>query len=374
MAHILPPFRADHVGSFLRTEKIANARNLFNKNLISKEELTKIEDEEIALLVEAEKKNGLKAVTDGEFRRAYWHLDFLAGLDGIEHIGAKNWSTHFEGVQPKAETVRIAGKVGFSESHPFVEAFDRIKKIAGDTLVKYTIPSPSMLYQICVVRTKDYEPIELYKDNDEQLFNDIAQAWIDCANILYNHGCRYLQIDDTSWGEFCSTEKTALYSGYGRDLKKIQEEYVKVINKIVAAKPKDLTLTMHICRGNFRSTWFSSGGYEPVAELLFGHCSVDGFFLEYDSDRAGDFKPLRFIKDQTVVLGLITSKFPELEDKETVKARIKEASEYVPLEHLCLSTQCGFSSTEEGNVLSHEQQWAKIRLVVEIAKEVWADA
>lgn len=374
MAHILPPFRADHVGSFLRTEKIANARNLFNKNLISKEELTKIEDEEIALLVEEEKKNGLKAVTDGEFRRAYWHLDFLAGLDGIEHIGAKNWSTHFEGVQPKAETVRIAGKVGFSESHPFVEAFDRIKKIAGDTLVKYTIPSPSMLYQICVVRTKDYEPIELYKDNDEQLFNDIAQVWIDCANILYKHGCRYLQIDDTSWGEFCSTEKTALYSGYGRDLKKIQEEYVKVINKIVAAKPKDLTLTMHICRGNFRSTWFSSGGYEPVAELLFGHCIVDGFFLEYDSDRAGDFKPLRFIKDQTVVLGLITSKFPELEDKEAVKARIKEASEYVPLEHLCLSTQCGFSSTEEGNVLSHEQQWAKIRLVVEIAKEVWADA
>lgn len=374
MAHILPPFRADHVGSFLRTEKIANARNLFNKNLISKEELTKIEDEEIALLVEAEKKNGLKAVTDGEFRRAYWHLDFLAGLDGIEHIGAKNWSTHFEGVQPKAETVRIAGKVGFSESHPFVEAFDRIKKIAGETLVKYTIPSPSMLYQICVVRTKDYEPIELYKNNDEQLFNDIAQAWIDCTNILYKHGCRYLQIDDTSWGEFCSTEKTALYSGYGRDLKKVQEEYVKVINKIAAAKPKDLTLTMHICRGNFRSTWFSSGGYEPVAELLFGHCNVDGFFLEYDSDRAGDFKPLRFIKDQTVVLGLITSKFPELEDKETVKARIKEASEYVPLEHLCLSTQCGFSSTEEGNVLSHEQQWAKIRLVVEIAKEVWADA
>lgn len=374
MAHILPPFRADHVGSFLRTEKIANARNLFNKNLISKEELTKIEDEEIALLVEAEKKNGLKAVTDGEFRRAFWHLDFLAGLDGIEHIGAKNWSTHFEGVQPKAETVRIAGKVGFSESHPFVEAFDRIKKIAGDTLVKYTIPSPSMLYQICVVRTKDYEPIELYKNNDEQLFNDIAQAWIDCTNILYKHGCRYLQIDDTSWGEFCSTEKTALYSGYGRDLKKVQEEYVKVINKIVAAKPKDLTLTMHICRGNFRSTWFSSGGYEPVAELLFGHCNVDGFFLEYDSDRAGDFKPLRFIKDQTVVLGLITSKFPELEDKEAVKARIKEASEYVPLEHLCLSTQCGFSSTEEGNVLSHEQQWAKIRLVVEIAKEVWADA
>ena len=374
MAHILPPFRADHVGSFLRTEKVINARNLFNKNLLSKEELTKVEDEEIALLVEAQKKNGLKAVTDGEFRRAYWHLDFLVGLDGTEHVGAKNWSTHFEGVQPKAETVKIVGKVGFSESHPFVEAFDRIKKIAGDTLVKFTIPSPAMLYQICVVRNKDYEPIDLYKGNDELLFNDIAQAWIDAANTLYAHGCRYLQIDDTSWGEFCSDEKTALYSGYGRDLKKVQENYVKVINKICENKPKDLTLTMHICRGNFRSTWFSSGGYEPVAELLFGQCKIDGFFLEYDSDRAGDFKPLRFIKDQTVVLGLITSKFPQLEDKDAIKARIKEASEYVPLNQLCLSTQCGFSSTEEGNVLSNEEQWAKIRLVVEVAKEVWADA
>ena len=374
MAHILPPFRADHVGSFLRTEKVINARNLFNKNLLSKEELTKVEDEEIALLVEAQKKNGLKAVTDGEFRRAYWHLDFLVGLDGTEHVGAKNWSTHFEGVQPKAETVKIVGKVGFSESHPFVEAFDRIKKIAGDTLVKFTIPSPAMLYQICVVRNKDYEPIDLYKGNDELLFNDIAQAWIDAANTLYAHGCRYLQIDDTSWGEFCSDEKTDLYSGYGRDLKKVQENYVKVINKICENKPKDLTLTMHICRGNFRSTWFSSGGYEPVAELLFGQCKIDGFFLEYDSDRAGDFKPLRFIKDQTVVLGLITSKFPQLEDKDAIKARIKEASEYVPLNQLCLSTQCGFSSTEEGNVLSHEEQWAKIRLVVEVAKEVWADA
>ena len=374
MAHILPPFRADHVGSFLRTEKVINARNLFNKNLLSKEELTKVEDEEIALLVEAQKKNGLKAVTDGEFRRAYWHLDFLVGLDGTERVGAKNWSTHFEGVQPKAETVKIVGKVGFSESHPFVEAFDRIKKIAGDTLVKFTIPSPAMLYQICVVRNKDYEPIDLYKGNDELLFNDIAQAWIDAANTLYAHGCRYLQIDDTSWGEFCSDEKTALYSGYGHDLKKVQENYVKVINKICENKPKDLTLTMHICRGNFRSTWFSSGGYEPVAELLFGQCKIDGFFLEYDSDRAGDFKPLRFIKDQTVVLGLITSKFPQLEDKDAIKARIKEASEYVPLNQLCLSTQCGFSSTEEGNVLSHEEEWAKIRLVVEVAKEVWADA
>ena len=375
MSKILPPYRADHVGSFLRPKKIASARNMFAKNLISQEGLTCIEDEEIAKLVKLEEENGLKAVTDGEFRRAYWHLDFLAALDGIEHVGAKNWSTHFEGVQPKAETVKIVGKIAFSESHPFVDALKRLIKIVGDAnKIKFTIPSPSMLYQICVIRNQDYECIDLYKDNDELLFADIAKAWIDAANTFYKLGLRYLQIDDTSWGEFCSSEKTELYAGFGRDLKYTQEQYVKVINSIKDGIPSDMTLTMHICRGNFRSTWFSSGGYEPVAELLFGNCHIDGFFLEYDSDRAGDFKPLRFIKDQTVVLGLNTSKFPELEDKEQVKERIKEASQYVPLEQLCLSTQCGFSSTEEGNVLTEDEQWAKIRLVCEIAKEVWADA
>lgn len=375
MSKLFPPYRADHVGSFLRPEKIASARNMYFKNLISKEALTLIEDEEIAKLVKLEEANGLKAVTDGEFRRAYWHLDFLAALDGIEHISAKNWSTHFEGVQPKAETIKISGKIGFSTTHPFVDALKRLINIVGDAKkIKFTIPSPSMLYQICVIRNKDYEPIELYKNNDELLFSDIANAWIDAAKTFYDLGLRYLQIDDTSWGEFCSEEKTALYSGYGRDLKYTQEQYVKVINKIREALPEDMTLTMHICRGNFRSTWFSSGGYESVAELLFGSCKIDAFFLEYDSDRAGDFKPLRFIKDQTVVLGLITSKFPELEDKNLVKERIREATEYVPLNQLCLSTQCGFSSTEEGNVLTQEEQWAKIRLVNEIAHEVWADA
>ena len=374
MNKINPPYRADHVGSFLRPEKIASARNMYLKKLITKEELTAVEDEEIAKLVKLEEENGLKAVTDGEFRRAFWHLDFLAGIDGIEHIGAKNWSTHFEGVQPKAETVAIAGKVSFNENHPFVDALKRLIKIVGDARkVKYTIPSPSMLYQICVVRNKDYTPIDLYKDNDELLFNDMADTWIKAAKTFYDLGLRYLQIDDTSWGVFCSSEKCALYSGYGRDLKYVQEKYVEVINKIRAALPSDLTISMHICRGNFRSTWFSSGGYESVAELLFGKCNVDAFFLEYDSDRAGDFKPLRFIKDQTVVLGLITSKFPELEDKELIKERIKEASEYVPLERLCLSTQCGFSSTEEGNILTQQDQWAKIRLVSEIASEVWKE-
>ena len=374
MAHILPPFRADHVGSFLRTDAVANARAMFHKGLISRDDLTRVEDEEIAKLVQKEKECGLKAVTDGEFRRAFWHLDFLVGLDGVENVAAKAWSTRFQGTQPKATTAVITGKVGFPMDHPFLDAFRRLKKNAGDTMVKFTIPSPSMLYQICIVRDKDYQPIPMYKDNDALLLSDIEKTWTDAMLALYNEGCRYLQFDDTSWGEFCSDEKTKLYSSYGRDLNKIQEDYVKVLNGVLSHKPADMTITMHICRGNFRSTWFSSGGYEPVAELLFGHCNVDGFFLEYDSDRAGDFKPLRFIKDQTVVLGLITSKFPELEDEEMVKGRIKEASQYVPLERLCLSTQCGFSSTEEGNKLTQEQQWAKLKLVVKIAREVWKDA
>lgn len=374
MAHLHPPFRADHVGSFLRPAALSSARNLFKKSVITYQELEKVEDEEITKLIAKEKACGLKAVTDGEFRRDFWHLDFLVGLEGVEKVEAKAWSTKFHGSQPKAETARITGKVAFSKEHPFLKHFRKLKAIAGENLVKFTVPSPSMLYQICVVRTNDYAPIDLYKNNDEQLFADITKAWTDCMLALYDEGCRYLQFDDTSWGEFCSKEKTEQYSSYGHDLKAVAQHYVDVLNAIIAKKPADLTISMHICRGNFRSTWFSSGGYEPVAELLFGHCNVDAFFLEYDSERAGDFKPLRHIKDQTVVLGLITSKFPELENKEAVKARILEAAQYVPLERLCLSTQCGFSSTVEGNILTEDEQWAKLRLVVEIAKEVWQDA
>ena len=307
-------------------------------------------------------------------RRAFWHLDFLAGLKGIRHVKAEAWSVHFEGRQPKAETVVIEDRLSFPADHPFLEAFDRLKKIAGDAAVKYTIPSPSMLHLICCVRATDYEPIAAYKDNEELLLDDLAQTWTDAMLALYERGCRYLQLDDTSWGEFCSAEKRAAYAARGIDVDAVARSYVGVLNRIIAAKPADLTLTMHICRGNFRSTWFSSGGYEPIAEILFANCPVDGFFLEYDSERSGGFEPLRFIKDQTVVLGLITSKFPELEDKEAVKARIAEAAKYVPLVQLCLSPQCGFSSTEEGNIMTEEEQWAKVRLVVEIAREVWQDA
>ena len=374
MAHVLPPYRADHVGSFLRSPQIVNARRFFNEGKITKDELTKIEDEEIAILVQNELKNGIKAVTDGEYRRSFWHLDFLAALKGIAHIKAKAWSVAFASHQPKAETVKIVDKISFGKDHPFLEAFSKLKAIAGDNEVKYTIPSPSMLHLICCVREENYEPIPLYKDNEELLYSDIANAWIDAVNELYARGCRYLQLDDTSWGEFCSLKKRAAYKDRGIDVDKVAKHYVEVINKIMAAKPHDMVICMHICRGNFRSTWFSSGGYEPVAPILFANCNIDGFFLEYESERAGDFTPLRYIKDQTVVLGLVSSKLGQLEDKEMIKARIKEATQYVPLERLCLSTQCGFSSTEEGNILTYEEQWAKIRFVCEVAKEVWADA
>ena len=374
MTHIRPPYRADVVGSFLRPTDLAKVRAVYVKGKLTRDELTAAEDQAITRLVQKEVDNGLTAVTDGEFRRAFWHLDFIAALKGIRHVKAEAWSVHFEGHQPKAETVVIEDRLAFPVDHPFLEAFDRLKKIAGSTPVKYTIPSPSMLHLICCVRAMDYAPIEAYANNEALLLDDLAQTWTDAMLSLYARGCRYLQFDDTSWGEFCSEEKRAAYAARGIDVDQVARNYVKLLNKVLAAKPSDLTVTMHICRGNFRSTWFSSGGYEPVAEILFANCPVDAFFLEYDSDRAGGFEPLRFIKDQTVVLGLVTSKFPELEDKDAIKARIKEASTYVPLEQLCLSPQCGFSSTEEGNLMTEEEQWAKVRLVVEVAKEVWQDA
>lgn len=268
MAHIKPPFRADHVGSFLRPAAIASARAMFAKNLITREELTAVEDKEIAALIEAQKAHGLKAVTDGEFRRAFWHLDFLAALDGIEHIKAEAWSVKFKDANPKAETIRIIDKVDFSETHPFIEHFERLQKLAGETMVKFTIPSPSMLHLICCVRPENYQPIERYAGKDEELCADIAAAYVKCVKALYARGCRYLQLDDTSWGEFCSAEKREKYQARGIDLERIAALYISMINTIMAGKPEDMTICMHICRGNFRSTWFSSGGYSPVLKPI----------------------------------------------------------------------------------------------------------
>lgn len=365
------PFRLDHVGSFLRPECLKEARAKFNAGEINAEELERVENEEIIALIEKEKELGLKSVTDGEFRRAFWHLDFLENLDGVELVEVDHFSVQFKDKDVKPKTLRIVGKVDFSEDHPFVKHFKFLKEHAGDTPVKLTIPSPSMLHLITQVREKNYVPIERYKDNEALFFDDVVEAYRKALQCFYDLGCRNIQLDDTSWGEFCALDKREAYEARGFDLEQIARDYVDVLNRVIEWKPEDLVVNMHICRGNFRSTWFSSGGYEPVAKTLFGHCRVDGFFLEYDSDRAGDFTPLRYIKDQKVVLGLITSKSGDLEDKGEVIARIKEASQYVPLEQLCLSPQCGFSSTEEGNILTIEAQWDKLKLVDEIVHEVW---
>ena len=365
------PFRLDHVGSFLRPERLKEARAKFNAGEINAEELERVENEEIIALIEKEKELGLKSVTDGEFRRAFWHLDFLENLDGVELVEVEHFSVQFKDKDVKPKTLRIVGKVDFSEDHPFVKHFKFLKEHAGDTPVKLTIPSPSMLHLITQVREKNYVPIERYKDNEALFYDDVVAAYRKVLQCFYDLGCRNIQLDDTSWGEFCALDKREAYEARGFDLEQIARDYVDVLNRVIEWKPEDLVVNMHICRGNFRSTWFSSGGYEPVAKTLFGHCRVDGFFLEYDSDRAGDFTPLRYIKDQKVVLGLITSKSGDLEDKGEVIARIKEASQYVPLEQLCLSPQCGFSSTEEGNILTIEAQWDKLKLIDEIVHEVW---
>lgn len=365
------PFRLDHVGSFLRPERLKEARAKFNAGEITAEELERVENEEIVALIEKEKELGLKSVTDGEFRRAFWHLDFLENLDGVELVEVDHFSVQFKDKDVKPKTLRIVGKVDFSENHPFVKHFKFLKEHAGDTPVKLTIPSPSMLHLITQVREKNYVPIERYKDNEALFYDDVVEAYRKALQCFYDLGCRNIQLDDTSWGEFCALDKREAYEARGFDLEQIARDYVDVLNRVIEWKPEDLVVNMHICRGNFRSTWFSSGGYEPVAKTLFGHCRVDGFFLEYDSDRAGDFTPLRYIKDQKVVLGLITSKSGDLEDKDEVIARIKEASQYVSLEQLCLSPQCGFSSTEEGNILTIEAQWDKLKLIDEIVHEVW---
>ncbi|MGR3808739.1 5-methyltetrahydropteroyltriglutamate--homocysteine S-methyltransferase [Pasteurella testudinis] len=364
------PFRYDIVGSFLRPENLKQARAQCSCGEMSHADLTQIEDAEIAKLVEQQKAVGLHAVTDGEFRRTFWHMDFLAALDGVQEVEAEKFSVQFKDKDVRPKTLKIVDKIDFS-AHPFLEHYRTLQQIAGDFPVKYTIPSPSMLHLICCVRATDYQPIARYQDNNEQLLADIAAAYKKAIRAFYDLGCRNLQLDDTSWGEFCSAEKRAAYAARGFDVDQIGRDYVKMINAAIADRPADMAITMHICRGNFRSTWFSSGGYEPVAEILFGNCKVDGFFLEYDNDRSGDFKPLRFIKDQQVILGLVTSKSGELEDKNTIIERIKEAAQYVDINQLGLSPQCGFASTEEGNILTEQQQWDKLNFIREISEEVW---
>ncbi|PWC14992.1 5-methyltetrahydropteroyltriglutamate--homocysteine S-methyltransferase [Brenneria roseae subsp. americana] len=368
MAKTRPPFRADVVGSLLRPEAIKQARIQYQAGEISAAQLRSVEDREILRVVELQRKTGLQVVTDGELRRAWWHFDFFAGLNGVERYEAEQ-GIQFNGIQTKSHAIRVIDKVSFNPQHPMLDHFRYLNGIAGDAVAKMTIPSPSVMHfrgGRKAIDNKVYPDLAAY-------FDDLAQTWRDAIHAFYDAGCRYLQLDDTVWAYLCSDDQKRQIRERGEDPEQLARIYADVLNNALADKPHDLVVGLHVCRGNFRSTWISEGGYEPVAEILFGEVNVDAFFLEYDTERAGGFEPLRFVKPghQQVVLGLITTKTGELESVEAVQARIAEAAKFVDINQICLSPQCGFASTEEGNSLTEEQQWDKLKLVVDIASRVW---
>jgi 5-methyltetrahydropteroyltriglutamate--homocysteine methyltransferase len=359
-----PPYRADHVGSLLRSPRLKEARNQHAAGPLSAAALKEIEDAEITTIIAKQEEIGLSSVTDGEFRRAYWHFDFLAGLDGVEMVEAEG--IKFAGVTSKAEAPFVKDKLG-SKHHPQIAHFEFLKANTKRT-PKMTIPSPSMLHYRGGRRMID----RTVYPTMEEFYHDLGQTYKRVVQDFYAAGCRYLQLDDCSFAYLCDPAQRQMLADRGDDPDRQGEIYAGMINAALEGRPSDLVITTHVCRGNFRSTFIASGGYERVADLLFSKVNVDGYFLEWDSDRAGGFEPLRLLpKGKTVVLGLITSKTGEIENRDFVRRRIDEATKYAPLEQLCLSPQCGFASTEEGNVLAEDEQWAKLRLVTELADEVW---
>jgi 5-methyltetrahydropteroyltriglutamate--homocysteine methyltransferase len=361
-----PPFRADMVGSLLRTASLKAARDKHEKGELSDAQLREIEDREIRELVRKEEAVGLQAVTDGEYRRAFWHFDFLENLDGVEGY----WMEHgiaFKGVATKPKGVRVVGKIGFPADHPHLAHFNFLKSVTS-RVPKMTIPSPSMLHYRGGRQAVDKA---VYPDMDAY-YEDLGKAYAAAVRAFYDAGCRYLQLDDTSLAYFCDPEQRKMIRDRGDDPDFLIRRYRDMINRATRERPKDMVITTHTCRGNFRSTFIASGGYEPVADIVFNQIDVDGYFMEWDDERSGGFEPLRLLpKGKLVVLGLVTTKTGRLESKDGIKRRIDEAARYAPLEQLCLSPQCGFASTEEGNVLSEEEQWAKLRFIVEVAREVW---
>jgi 5-methyltetrahydropteroyltriglutamate--homocysteine methyltransferase len=360
-----PPFRADHVGSLLRPAALKEARAKFAKGEIDAAALKAVEDREIERVIKKQEEVGLKSVTDGEFRRSWWHLDFLWGLDGAEkHV--MDSGVAFAGVATRNEGVKVTGKLGFS-GHPMIEHFKFVAAHTTQT-AKITIPAPSAIYGRPVRPPVD---AGVYPKLDA-MFEDLGQAYRKAVRAFADAGCRYLQLDEVFIAMLCDEKYRARMTARGDDPEKLGALYADLINTAMSDIPADMTITMHMCRGNHKSTFMGAGGYEAVQEILFNKINVHGFFMEYDDARAGGFEPLRLLpKDRTVVLGLVTSKSGKLESKDELKRRIDEASKFAPLEQLCLSPQCGFASTEEGNVLDEEQQWAKLRMIVELAEEVW---
>src|SRR6188768_4030039 len=360
------PFRADHVGSLLRPARLKEARGKHERGEIAADALKAVEDREIAAIIRKQEDVGLKAVTDGEFRRAFWNYDFLGKLDGVEaYLGERK--IKFQGANPKPMMLRVIGKLGSYTAHPMIEHFEFVKSHTKQT-PKMTIPSPSSLH---FRYGRSAVPESIYPDMEE-FYRDLGESYRKAVRAFADAGCRYIQLDEVNFTYLCDPELRQQVAERGDDPNKMPHDYAKMINAAISDVPADMTTAMHLCRGNFQSTFVASGGYEPVAEILFNEINIDAYFMEYDSDRAGGFAPLRFVpKGKMVVLGLVTSKSGTLESKDELKRRIDQAARYIDLDQLCLSPQCGFASTEEGNILAEDEQWAKLRRIVEVADEVW---
>jgi 5-methyltetrahydropteroyltriglutamate--homocysteine methyltransferase len=365
MKRTKPPFRADHVGSLLRPAAIKEAREKRAKGAISAAELKAVEDREIERVIKKQEEVGLQSITDGEFRRSWWHLDFLWGLKGAEkHV--MDTGIAFAAVTTRNEGIKVTGKLGF-DGHPMIEHWKFVAAHTRQT-PKITIPAPSAIYGRPLATPIDKG---VYPSLDG-FFHDLGQAYRKAVRAFADAGCRYLQLDEVFIAMLCDERYRQQMRDRDDDPEKLGPLYGQLINAAMSDIPDDMTITMHLCRGNYKSTYMGSGGYEAEQEVLFNTIKVHGYFMEYDTERAGGFEPLRFVpEDRSVVLGLVTSKSGTLESKDTLKRRIDEAAKFIDLEQLCLSPQCGFASTEEGNVLTEEQQWAKLRMIVEVADEVW---
>lgn len=370
MSTLKTPFKYDFVGSFLRPQALKDAKSKYKNNEISQEEYDKIVNDEITKLVAKQKELGYHAITDGEFRRTFWHLDFMWGFGGVEHKDTGN-GVPFNAELAVLDDTYLVGKIK-AKPHPFVEYFKFLKQFEDEnTVAKQTIPAPAQFIEQMIMPFA-LENTSKYYDSTHKLAEDIANGYKKVIADLYDAGCRNLQLDDCSWGMLVDPRAEELFGTDKKGLKDIQELLVEINNLAIEDKPNDMTITTHVCRGNFHSTYASAGAYDSVAEVLFEKENVDAYYLEFDDERSGGFEPLVHVNgDKKVVLGLITTKSPKLENKADVIARIKEAQKYISLDRLCLSPQCGFASCEIGNKLTEEEQWAKLQLVKEIAEEVW---
>ena len=364
------PFKFDIVGSFLRPDYLKEAREQLKKGDITEEQLRKVEDQAIQELIDKQKKAGLPVITDGEFRRSWWHLDFMWGLQGVEKLEVTQGYTFHDEVT-RGESAGLCGKIS-GENHPFIEHFKYVKLFEDSSvLARQTIPAPAQ-FLAELERGDNLEKTRARYPDEEALLQDIAAAYRQVIKDLYDAGCRNVQFDDCTWGMFCDTKYWEARQKGETSIEDLAARYVRVNNLAIEGHPEDLTITTHVCRGNYHSTWASAGGYAPIAPYLFDQENVSAYYLEFDDERSGDFEPLKYVSsNKQVVLGLVTTKKPELEAKDAVVRRIREASQYVPLERLCLSPQCGFASTEEGNKLTEEEEWNKLRLIKEISEEVW---